>query len=90
MEVDLSSSAGVELYGTGVGLRVSSSSGGQFKGENFSVETADLNGSSGGQMELICTQNIRANISSGAQIRYRGEAQVNVNKSSGAGIHKLD
>lgn len=85
---DSSSAADIVLKGITAYFEGSSSSAGKIDAEELAATRADVKASSGSSISVNCTEQLKAHASSGAEICYRGECQVEASKSSGGSIRK--
>lgn len=90
VEVDMSSSSVLSMSGSATTLIAKGLSGSELKGAAFAVQEARFDGSSSASFEVEVSDNLKANLSSGSTVRYRGEARVSESLSSGASVRKVD
>lgn len=87
--ISQNSGAVVNISGTVQQLDVSSSSGGKFNGKDLTTVACDATASSGGQIQVSCSESLSANASSGGKIAYNtsnNAIAVKKTKSSGGAI----
>lgn len=80
--VSCSSGSSITLEGSGGAAKYSASSGSKISASNFQVNSADANVSSGANVSLNASKNLKADASSGGSIKYRGKPE-NININSG-------
>lgn len=86
--VDASSAAKIELSGTADKLAVDLSSASKLDAEKLVAVDCNVDTSSAAKAEVNCTGKLVASASSGASIRYTGDCQTELSKSSGGSIRK--
>lgn len=86
--IDLSSAATAELSGKAGKCRADMSSASKLEAEEFFVTDYTVSTSSAAKAAIRCTGKLRADASSGSSIRYTGDCEAHVDKSSGATIRK--
>lgn len=85
-----SSGSDINLSGSAKTARINASSGSDFNGLSFSTENCDADASSGSDIEISVSNELKAEASSGASIRYKGNAVIReVSKSSGGSVKKV-
>lgn len=83
LDVEISSGSGVTLSGTADKLELDANSASNFKGEKFTVKTADINANSTSNVTITVTEKLKAKASSLAKINYSGNPKnVDVKSSS--------
>jgi hypothetical protein len=87
-EVSASSAGDVELTGKVTKLTADASSAGEVDAYDLEAEAVVAEASSGGQVKVNVSQNLIANASSGGSIRYRGNPDKSITKSSSGGSVK--
>lgn len=90
VDAKMSSNAVLKMSGSATSLQANGSSGGSLQGAAFVVENTSLQGSSGAQFEVEVNVALQANLSSGATVRYRGNANVAQNTNGGGSVQKVD
>lgn len=88
VEADCSSGADIRISGTGNLLYADASSGSDIKARDFLVERCHANASSGAGISVNVSESLTADASSGADISYTGEANVETKKSVSGSVHK--
>jgi len=90
LECDVSSGADIKLAGSALNAKVDASSGGDINMGEMTVKVARAHASSGSDIRLHVTDEIKANASSGGGIKYTGNPQtVNSGKSSGGSVRQI-
>jgi hypothetical protein len=83
-----SSGSNIKLSGTAQYLTADSSSGSEINGSSLVAEKADLSASSGADIDVQVTRELKAHASSGAGINVSGSPSVKeTNSSSGGSVH---
>lgn len=91
IDAGLSSSGDITISGSCNQLEVDASSAGDFNGYDLVTKIADLEGSSGASIKVNVTDQLDAQASSGASIRYLGSPKnTNSDSSSGGSVRKSD
>lgn len=91
LEAEVSSGADANVSGKAETAEITSSSGADFHGYGFSTNTCNADASSGGDIEITATKELKAEASSGGGVYYKGAAVIkNFSKSSGGSITKQD
>ncbi len=91
IDAGLSSSGDITISGSCNELEVDASSAGDFNGYDLVTKVADLEGSSGASIKVNVTDQLDAQASSGASIRYLGSPKnTNSDSSSGGSVRKSD
>ena len=86
----VSSGATLKVKGTTGGAKLKASSGADLNAIELKSALADADCSSGGSIKIWVNEELRAKVSSGGSVGYRGNAQkVNVKKSSGGSVDRL-
>ena len=89
IECDASSGGQGYLKGTTDYLKVNASSGGGLKAVELVAKNANVDASSGGHAKVYATESFNLNASSGGNISYTGDGNVNkLSRSSGGNIRK--
>ncbi len=84
----LSSGSRIHIYGTSLTLKGNASSGSDLDAAGLKVNLADVNASSGSEISLYVTEELKADASSGAEIYYYGNPPIReISKSSGGGVY---
>ena len=83
-----SSAADIVLKGGTILFEGSSSSAGKINAAELVSTRADVQASSGSDITVTCSEELRARASSGASVRYGGDCRVETTKSSGGSIRK--
>lgn len=86
--VDASSAAQIELSGTADRFTADLSSASKLDAEKLAAIDCEVDTSSGSGAEVRCTGKLVASASSGSSIRYSGDCQTELSKSSGGSIRK--
>ena len=82
-----SSGSDLHILGTSTNLDADASSGSDINAGGLKVNTADVNASSGSEMDIFVTEKLTADASSGADIKYSGNpANKEISKSSGGNV----
>ena len=87
-EADCSSGADIRITGTANLLYADASSGSDIKARDLMVQRCHANASSGAGISVNVSESLTADASSGADIRYTGEASVQTKKSVSGSVHK--
>lgn len=87
-KVEASSASSITLEGTVRNLAADLSSASKLHASKLTAQNAALDASSAAGASVNCTEKLTASASSGSSIRYTGECQVSLSKSSGGSIHK--
>ncbi len=88
---DLSSSAGLNIEGTAEYCKAEASSAGGFDGYDLVCQKADAGASSAGSIRITVTDELGANVSSGANVKYKGSPRMtSQSATSGGSIKKVD
>ncbi|HAA10490.1 MAG TPA: hypothetical protein DCE41_01865 [Cytophagales bacterium] len=86
IDLDMSSSANITISGTADDLEVDGSSAGDLRAYDLTVKDADVSLSSGSHAKVNVSDNLRARVSSGGGVRYKGSPRMDVNTSSGGTV----
>ncbi len=86
--VDASSASKIELTGSTESLSADLSSASKLDAAKLTAINAAISTSSAAKAEIDCSGKLTAEASSGSSIRYTGDCQTSLSKSSGGGIHK--
>jgi hypothetical protein len=82
-----SSGSDVNVFGTTINLFADASSGSDINAEGLKTDTADVNASSGSNLDIFVNNTLKADASSGADIEYSGHPQSKeIYKSSGGDV----
>ncbi len=87
--LDASSASKVILEGSVGTFHADMSSASKLNAGKFTAVTAKLDTSSAASASIDCSGELTACASSGSSIRYSGDCQTSLEKSSGGSIHKL-
>ncbi len=89
--VDLGSAAKCNIEGTADYCRAQASSAADFNGYDFVCKKADTDAGSAGSIKITVTEELGANVSSGASVKYKGEPRLTAHDvSSGGSLRKAD
>lgn len=84
-----SSGADVRVSGEGTSIRAQASSAGNVRAGDFVAKSARVEASSGGDVKVHATEELRADASSGGGVRYNGSPNtVDLDRSSGGSVRK--
>ena len=87
---DISSGASLYIEGSAHSAWIDIASGSSFKGNDLSVDDASIEASSGSSVKLEVAEELNADVSSGASVRYAGSPTLkNIDKSSGGSVSKM-
>ena len=86
--VDVSSAAKVVLSGAANKCTAEISSAAKFSAPEFQVARYAIDASSGSGASIHCTEELRAEASSGSSIEYKGDCSTDLSRSSGGSIRK--
>ncbi|WP_298481126.1 head GIN domain-containing protein [uncultured Maribacter sp.] len=89
LEVDASSGANISLSGKANNADVDSSSGANIRAKNLNTLVCSAEASSGSNIKIHVSESLHADASSGANISYSGEANVQKKKSVSGSVHKF-
>ncbi len=87
-EIDLSSASKLELKGTAGTCDADLSSAATLAAANFEIKQAHVDTSSGASARIRCTGQLKADASSGSSIRYSGDCNTSISRSSGGSVHQ--
>lgn len=87
--LDASSASKIILEGSAGTFRADMSSASKLNAEKFSAVNATIDTSSAASASIDCSGKLTASASSGSSVRYSGDCQTSLEKSSGGSIHKL-
>ena len=87
--LDASSASKIILEGSAGTFRADMSSASKLNAEKFSAVNATIDTSSAASASIDCSGKLTASASSGSSIRYSGDCQTSLEKSSGGSIRKL-
>ena len=86
--VDVSSAAKVVLSGAANKCTAEISSAAKFSAPEFQVARYAIDASSGSDASVHCTEELRAEASSGSSIEYKGDCSTDLSRSSGGSIRR--
>jgi hypothetical protein len=86
--VEQSSGSDMDISGKTNSLKINVSSGSDFNGFDLISETCTAKASSGSDISITVNKQLDATSHSGADIRYRGNAEVKKNKSISSDVRK--
>lgn len=86
--VDVSSAAKVVLSGAANKCTAEISSAAKFSAPEFQVARYAIDASSGSGASIHCTEELRAEASSGSSIEYKGDCSTDLSRSSGGSIRQ--
>ncbi len=86
-DIDASSASQIELEGTAQECEADLNSASKLAAKNFAVQHYDIETSSGSSARIRCTERLQAKASSGSHIRYSGQCETCIIKSSGGSVH---
>jgi hypothetical protein len=87
--VDQSSGSIADVSGTTINVKVDASSGSIFRGYDLSAANGDVDGSSGAVIQVTVQKEMKAEASSGAGVRYKGDGVIrSVSTSSGGSVNR--
>lgn len=90
INISCSSGSDITLSGSAKTAHIHSSSGSDFNGLSFSTENCDADASSGSDIEIAVSKELKAEASSGGSVRYKGTAVIKeISKSSGGSVKKV-
>ena len=87
--LDASSASKITLEGSARTFKADMSSASKLDAEKFSAVNATIDTSSAANVSIDCSGKLTASASSGSSIRYSGDCQTSLDKSSGGSIRKL-
>jgi hypothetical protein len=85
LDVNISSSGDVELTGEADKIDIDLSSAGDLSAYDLKVKEADISASSAGDAKITVSERLTANVSSAADVSYRGNPKYIMAHSSSAG-----
>ncbi len=86
--VDASSASKIALSGSAENFTADLSSASKLDAAKFSAVNAAVDSSSASKADISCSGKLTASASSGSSIRYTGDCQTSLSKSSGGSIRK--
>lgn len=86
--IDLSSAANADISGSAQQCTADMSSASKLSAGRFAVVNLAVDTSSAAKAVVHCTGMLRAQASSGSSIRYSGDCNTEIEKSSGGSVHK--
>jgi len=86
--VEQSSGSDINISGKTNSLKITANSGSDFDGFDLIAETCTVKATSGSDISITVNKQLDATLNSGADIRYRGNAEVKKNKSISSDIRK--
>ncbi|MCI7139757.1 DUF2807 domain-containing protein [Alistipes sp.] len=86
--IDISSAAKVVLAGSADKCTADMSSAAKLNAPEFQVARYEIGTSSGAGASIQCTEELRAEASSGSSIEYTGDCTTDLSRSSGGSIHQ--
>jgi len=90
VDIDISSGSVVDLSGVTDIAYLESSSGASFRGFGLKANKASADGSSGASIEITVVNDLRADVSSGSSVRYKGDPKdKDIDKSSGGSVRQV-
>lgn len=91
LKCSVSSGADVRLTGSATTAAVSASSGGNINMKEMQVKVAEASASTGSDISLFVTEEVKAKASVGANIKYKGNPKtVNKKTSIGGDVRQVD
>ncbi len=88
---ELSSAAKCKVAGTADSCNIETSSAASVKGYGFVCRSVSIDASSAGSVEITATEELNADVSSGASVRYKGNpTRVRQDVSSGGSLKTVD
>ena len=87
--IETSSASKIILEGSAGTFRADMSSASKLNAEKFSAVNATIDTSSAASASIDCSGKLTASASSGSSVRYSGDCQTSLEKSSGGSIRKL-
>jgi hypothetical protein len=88
LDADVSSGAAIDVSGTALDLSVAASSGASFKGYGLISQNCTTTVSSGAMVWVFAEKNLSVSASSGAQVKYKGNAVMKKKSLSSGGSVK--
>ncbi len=90
VDIDISSGSVTKIAGVSDIAYIESSSGATFRGYDLRVDKVRTDGSSGSSIEITVLTDLRAEVSSGASVRYKGDPKnTEVDKGSGGSVKQV-
>ncbi|WP_228455400.1 DUF4252 domain-containing protein [Chryseobacterium sp. Tr-659] len=91
MALDVSSGANISLSGQAETAVIDSSSGASCKADDLKIGTAVVESTSGASLSLLVTDKLKVSVSSGADVKLRGnpELDARVDKISGGSLRQI-
>ncbi|THV62729.1 DUF4252 domain-containing protein [Chryseobacterium candidae] len=91
LALDTSSGASVSLSGEAVSAVIETSSGASCKADDLKITTAVAESTSGASLSLLVTDKLKVSVSSGADVKLRGnpELDAKVDKISGGSLRQI-
>ena len=87
--IDISSGASLNVSGSAGSTEIDMSSGSSLNGYGLQTGSVDIDGSSGSSARIHVTDNLVADVSSGATVKYKGNpSNKNIDKSSGGSVRQ--
>lgn len=86
-DIAASSASKIEIDGTAQECEADLNSASKLAAKNFAVQHYDIETSSGSSARIRCTERLQAKASSGSHIRYSGQCETCIIKSSGGSVH---
>jgi hypothetical protein len=90
VKLGLSSGAIATLKGEAKSVNINQSSGSELNAIDFNVKTASVDLSTGSICKMAVSDKLKAGITTGASLKYKGSPIVDSDKSTGGSIHKID
>lgn len=90
LSIEATSAAEVEAIGTVDRATLNASSSGSIEALKLQCRIATAGASSGGEVELFCTEELNADASSGGEVDYKGSCTARISTSSGGDVNKID
>ncbi|WP_295959542.1 DUF2807 domain-containing protein [uncultured Alistipes sp.] len=84
--VDASSASKITLKGSAATCSIDMSSASKLSAGDFAVADCTVSTSSAAKATVNCTGKLRADASSGSSVRYTGDCQTSISKSSGGSV----
>lgn len=86
--VEASSASKITLKGSAAECSIDMSSASKLSAAEFTVTDCSVDTSSAAKATVNCTDKLRAEASSGSSIRYTGDCQTSISKSSGGSVSR--
>lgn len=87
-DIDMSSASSLILEGTAESCDIETSSASRLDAAELTVRSCRIDSSSGSSVSIRCTEELRAEASSGASVRYAGDCRSTVRTSSGGSVQR--